>query len=62
MEALISLLILVIIVGVVYYVLTLLVNMLDEPFRKIAHILLILICVLVVLAKALPLLGVNIGI
>lgn len=60
-SALITLLILIVIVGVVYYLLTLILNMLpvEEGFKQIARVLLILICVLVILAKALPLIGVS---
>ncbi len=58
--ALIGLLILVVIVGIVTYLLLLLLDMLpiEGGFKQIARVLLILIAVLIVLARALPLLGV----
>lgn len=60
-SALITLLILIIIVGIVYYVLTLLLDMvpMDARFKQIAKVLLLLVCVLVILMRALPLLGVS---
>jgi len=60
MNGLIALLILVIVVGIVLYLLILLIDRIpmDEGFKQIAKILLILICILIVLAKALPLIGV----
>lgn len=60
MNSLIALLILVIIVGIVLYLLMLLLDRIpmDDGFKQIAKILLILICILIVLAKALPLIGI----
>lgn len=61
-DGLIALLIIVIVVGIVFWLLSLLIDMLpiEGNFKQIAKILLILICVLVVLARALPLLGVHV--
>jgi len=60
-SALISLLILVVIVGIVVFILKLLLDMIpmDARFKQIAWVLLILIAVLIVLYRALPLLGVS---
>jgi len=60
MDTLIGLLILVIVVGIVLYLLMLLLDRIpmDDGFKQIAKVLLVLICVLIVLAKALPLIGV----
>ncbi len=62
MNILIMLLVAVIVVGIVLYLLLMLIDMLpmDGGFKKIAKVLLILIAVLIVLSKALPLLGVNV--
>ena len=61
MNALISLLIVVIVVGIVIGLLVYLVDMLpmDAMFKQVARVLLILIAVLIILAKALPMLGVS---
>ena len=63
MTGLIGLLVLVVVVGIVYYILALLLDRIpmDEGFKQIARVLLILVCILVVLQRALPLLGVDIG-
>lgn len=60
-EALISLLIVVLVVGVVAWLIIWVLESLPlpEPFAKIARVLLILIAVLIVLYRALPLLGVS---
>ena len=60
-SALISLLILVVIVGIVVFILKLLLDIIpmDARFKQIAWVLLILIAVLIVLYRALPLLGVS---
>lgn len=60
-SALITLLILIVITGIVYYILTLLLDLIpmQENFKQIAKVILLLICVLVVLARALPLIGVS---
>ncbi len=62
--ALIGLLVLIIIVGVVFYLLTMIIDLIpmDASFKQIAKVMLILICILVVLVKALPLIGVNVPI
>lgn len=61
-DGLIALLIIVIVVGIVFWLISLLIDMLpiEGNFKQIAKILLILICVLVVLARALPMLGVHV--
>lgn len=61
-SALISLLVLVIIVGICVYVVTLLIDLLpmDARFLQIAKVLLVLIAVLIILARALPLVGLSI--
>jgi hypothetical protein len=60
-DALIGLFIVVIVVGIVYYLLKLVINLLpiEGNFKQIANLLLLLICVLFILARALPLLGVH---
>jgi Kef-type K+ transport system membrane component KefB len=61
-DPLITLLVAIIVVGIVYYLLRLIINMIpmEENFKQIALVLLVLICVLIVLAKALPLIGVHV--
>lgn len=61
-DGLIGLLVVVLVVGIVYYVLTLVVNKLpiDDTFKQIFNLILILICVLVIVARALPLLGIHV--
>ena len=62
MNGLIALLVAVIVVGIVLYLLLMLLDRLpmDDGFKQIAKVLLILICVLIILAKALPLLGIAV--
>lgn len=59
-SGLIGLIILVIIVGIVLYLCKMLVDMIpmDESFKRIAWILMVLVAVLIVIQKALPLLGI----
>lgn len=61
-EALIALLITVLVVGLVAYLIIMLVDMLpiEGQFKQVARVLIMVIAVLVVLAKALPLLGVHV--
>lgn len=61
-SALISLIVLVIIVGIVLWLATVLIDTLpmDANFKQIAKILIVLVAVLLILARALPLLGVAI--
>lgn len=61
-EGLIGFLVLIIVVGIVAYLLNMLLDMvpMDERFKQVARILLLLIAVLIVLMRALPLLGVSI--
>lgn len=56
------LLVLVVILGIVLYLILMLIDMLpmDGTFKQIAKVLLILICILVILERALPMLGVHI--
>ncbi len=63
-SALIGLAILVIIVGIVAYLILLLVDMIpmEGGFKQIARVLIILVAVLIVLARALPMLGLSTGI
>lgn len=60
---LISLLIAVVVVAIICYLLSLLVDMLpvDPRFKQIARILILLIAVLILLARALPLVGVSLS-
>lgn len=60
-STLISLIVLVLVVGIVLYLVQLLLALvpMDERFKKIAWVLILLIAVLIVLAKVLPLLGVS---
>ena len=61
-SALIGLIVLVVIVGIVCFLVNLLIDMLpmDGRFKQIAKVLIILVAVLIVLMRALPLLGVNV--
>lgn len=61
-ESLISLVVLVVIVGIVAWIVLRLVDMLpmEAGFQQIARALVILVAVLIVLFRALPLLGVSI--
>jgi len=61
-EGLIGLVVLIIIVGIVAYLITMLINMLpiDGRFKQIVNVLIMLIAVLIILARALPLLGVHV--
>lgn len=58
--ALIALIITIIVVGIVLYIVTLLLDMLpmDANFKQIAKVLCVLVAVLIVIVRALPLLGV----
>lgn len=60
-DGLIALLIVVLVVGIVVFVLKYVIDMLpiDGRFKQIAWILIVIIACLVILAKALPLLGVS---
>lgn len=62
LEGLIGLIVVIIVVGIVAYLLTLLVDMLplDARFKQIANILIMLVAVLVILGRALPLIGVAV--
>ncbi len=62
MESLIALLVAIIVVGIVAWVVIYCIDLLpmEGPFKQIARALVMLIAVLVVLFKALPLLGVSI--
>jgi preprotein translocase subunit SecE len=61
-EALISLLIVVIVVGIVAALIIWLIDMLpvDGRFKQIARVLVMVIAVLIILLRALPLLGVSV--
>lgn len=58
--ALIGLIIVIIVVGIVAYIVNLLLDMLpmDGNFKQIAKVLVILVAVLIVISRALPLLGI----
>lgn len=60
MSALISLLITILVVGIVAYVIVYCIDLLpiDGRFKQIARVLVLLIAVLIILMRALPLLGV----
>lgn len=63
-DALIGLLIVIIVVGIVVYLLKMIIDLIPMPanFKQIAWILLLLIAILIILGKALPLLGISAGI
>jgi hypothetical protein len=60
-DSLIGLLILIIVIGIVVYLLQMLINMIpmDERFRRIAWVCVLLIALLIIIARALPLLGIH---
>lgn len=61
-EGLIALLVVLIVVGIVAAIIIYLIDMLpiDDNFKQIARVLVLLIAVLVILMRALPLLGVSV--
>lgn len=63
-DGLIALLIAILVVGIVAAIIIYLVDMLpiDAKFRQICKVLILLIAVLIILVRALPLLGVSAGI
>lgn len=63
-ESLISLLILVLILGVVVWIVFWALDLfpIDARFKQMAHVLVLLIAVLIFLARALPLIGISLGI
>lgn len=60
-EGLIGLLILILVVGIVAYVIVYCIDLLpiQPPFNQVARVLVMLIAVLIILMRALPLLGVS---
>lgn len=60
-NGLIALLIAVIVVGIIAWLITYIIDMLpiDGPFKQIAKVLVLLVAVLIILAKALPLLWLS---
>lgn len=62
-SGLIALLITILVVGLVAWLLTVVIDMLpmDARFKQIARVLVFVIAVLVILFRALPLLGVHVG-
>lgn len=62
-DGLIALLIVIIVVGIVAYLVVMLIDMLplDARFKQIARVLVMLIAVLIILMRALPLLGISVG-
>ena len=61
-EALIALLIVILVVGIVAWLVVWLIDMLpmDGRFKQIARVIVMVIAVLIILVKALPLLGVQV--
>ena len=61
-DGLIALLILVLVVGIIYWLMMMLIEAIPMGgnFKSIAKLLLLGICVLILLARALPLLGVHV--
>jgi hypothetical protein len=61
-NSLIMLVVVIIVVGIVAYLVNMLIDMIpmEGNFKQIAKVLVILVAVLIVLAKALPLIGVSI--
>lgn len=62
-ESLIALIILIIVLGIVVFVINMLIDLIpmDGRFKQIAKVLLILVAVLILLMRALPLIGVSTG-
>ncbi len=62
-ESLVSLLVLLIVVGLVLWLIIWAIDMLPlpAPFGQVAKVIVVLICVLIVLFYALPLIGISIG-
>lgn len=62
-ESLIAIIILVIVLGIVVYLLNMLIDLIpmDGRFKQIAKVLLILVAVLIIILRALPLIGVSTG-
>lgn len=60
-DALISFLILVLVLGIVVYVVKMIIDIvpMDARFKQIAWVLLLLIAVLILISRALPLLGIS---
>lgn len=60
-EGLIALLVVILVVGIVAFLIVWLIDMLpiDAKFKQIARILVIVIAILIILMRALPLLGVH---
>jgi membrane protease YdiL (CAAX protease family) len=62
-ESLIALIILIIVLGIVVFVINMLIDLIpmDGRFKQIAKVLLILVAVLILILRALPLIGVSTG-
>jgi hypothetical protein len=62
-ESLIALIILIIVLGIVVFVINMLIDLIpmDGRFKQIAKVLLILVAVLILILRALPLVGVSTG-
>lgn len=60
-DGLVGLLILIVVLGIVLYLLLMIIDLIpmEGTFKQIAKILLILICVLILLSRVLPLIGVH---
>lgn len=61
-ESLIALIILIIVLGIVVFLINMLVDLIpmDGRFKQIAKVLIILVAVLILLMRALPLIGVSV--
>lgn len=61
-DGLIGLIIVIVIVGIVFWLVAYLLDMvpMDARFKQIAKVLLILVAILIILSRALPMLGVNV--
>lgn len=62
-ESLIALIILIIVLGIVVFLINMLIDLIpmDGRFKQIAKVLLILVAVLILILRALPLIGVSTG-
>lgn len=62
-ESLIAPIILIIVLGIVVFVINMLIDLIpmDSRFKQIAKVLLILVAVLIIILRALPLIGVSTG-
>lgn len=61
-NSLIGLIVVIIVIGIVVYLLNMLIDMLpiEGNFKQIVKVLIILVAILIILAKALPLIGISV--